>query len=118
MNGLSQSKYNNVANSAGLNQAELEHLLTVFKQFPNIATVILFGSRAKGNFRFNSDIDLAIEGHLDELEIEKLAMALDELPMPYRFDLVLLSDISNPSLLDHIKRVGSPVYSSSERLHS
>ncbi len=35
---------------------------------------------------------------------------LDELLLPYTVDLSLFSDISNPALLDHIRRVGVVFY--------
>ncbi len=85
-------------------------LTSVFKRFSKIEKVRIYGSRAKGNFKPNSDIDLAIEGIQNDLEVEALAMELDELPMPYKFDLKSVSGIKNQALLEHINRVGIPIY--------
>jgi predicted nucleotidyltransferase len=47
--------------------------------------VKLFGSRAKGTHSRHSDIDLAVLGKVDALQVEALAAELDELPLPNRF---------------------------------
>ena len=44
----------------GLSRVECERIYSVFQLYPEIKTVVLYGSRAKGNFRPNSDIDLTI----------------------------------------------------------
>ncbi|MDX2345276.1 MAG: nucleotidyltransferase domain-containing protein [Legionella sp.] len=79
----------------------------VFKQDPNIEKVILYGSRAKGNYRASSDIDLCLEGQAltlkDLLAIEN---QLDDLLLPWEIDLSLKHQIDNPKLLGHIKSVG------------
>ncbi len=94
-----------------LSTENLELLSSVFKQYKQIKQVILFGSRAKGTAEKNSDIDLAIDGIDDELQIEALSMALDELPLPYQFDVKALSNIKNPKLKEHIQRVGITIFS-------
>jgi predicted nucleotidyltransferase len=63
----------------------------------------LFGSRAKGNFRYNSDIDIALWGNAN---IGRLYTVLDELPMPYKFDIINYETITHKPLKDHIDRVG------------
>jgi predicted nucleotidyltransferase len=72
--------------------------------------VIVFGSRAKGNSTAASDIDLAVEGIDDPLQAEALAGELDELPLPYAFDVRALSAIQSRPLRQHIERVGVRVY--------
>ncbi len=85
----------------GLNQHEIETIKEVLKKF-NIEKVMLFGSRAKGNYRKGSDVDLAIIG--DE---RKVAYWLnEETSLPYFFDVVNLYKITNKNLIEHIKRVG------------
>ncbi|MFA6713860.1 MAG: nucleotidyltransferase domain-containing protein [Victivallales bacterium] len=94
----------------GLSTADIEVLCTVFKRHKEIRRVILFGSRAKGTARENSDIDLAIDGIDDELQIENLAMRLDDLPLPYKFDVKALNNIRNPKLKEHIARAGVVIF--------
>ena len=96
--------------NTGLSDEIIDMLNSVFKQHKQIKQVILFGSRAKGTAENNSDIDLAIEGIDDELQIQAIAMTLEELPLPYQFDVKALSNIKNPKLKEHIQRVGIIIF--------
>jgi predicted nucleotidyltransferase len=91
----------------GLSRRALDLLRGVFSGYPAVERAIVYGSRAKGNFRNGSDIDIALEGSAlrfdDLLRIETV---LDDLMLPWGIDLSLLSHIDNPALLDHIARVG------------
>jgi len=94
----------------GLQPREIESLRVVFARHPEIEEVVLFGSRAKGNHRPESDIDLAVRGIEDERVVEALADELDELPLPFLFDVKSLDAIRNPALLEHVRRVGKRIY--------
>ena len=96
--------------SIGLSRGEVESIRGGLKSYPEIQQVTLFGSRAKGSAKRNSDIDLAVEGVEESLTIEKVAMSLDELPLPYQFDLQPMSKIRNIALRQHIERVGIVLY--------
>jgi predicted nucleotidyltransferase len=72
-----------------------------------VSRAVLFGSRAKGKWRDNSDIDIAVFGCGN---IGGLATRLDELPMPYKFDLVDYEGISHQPLREHIDRVGVELF--------
>lgn len=76
----------------------------VLARHPGVAW--LFGSRAKGTARPASDIDLALEGPEDPLVTAAVEGELDELPLPYRFDVVSVATIRSQALLDPIARVG------------
>lgn len=57
-------------------------------------------------------IDLTFEGKNLSLNlIHQIAVDLDDLLLPYFFDLSIKEKITNPDLLDHIKRVGMEFYS-------
>ncbi|PAU86550.1 hypothetical protein CK507_14795 [Pseudomonas sp. WN033] len=78
---------------------------------PAVRQAILFGSRALGTHRPNSDIDLCLDApSLAFADYLKLAATLDELVAPYSLDLVLMHHIENPDFLAHIQRVGVTVY--------
>lgn len=94
----------------GLTKQELAEICSIFHCHPEISKVILFGSRAKGTSKPNSDIDLAVEGVSNDLQVEALAMELDELSLPYKFDVKSVNKIRNPALIDHINRVGINIY--------
>ena len=91
----------------GLSIAAVDALKKIFKQHDKIKKVMLYGSRAKGNYRTGSDIDLCLEGQAltlkDLLAIEN---QLDDLLLPWEIDLSLKHQIDNPELLAHIERVG------------
>jgi len=101
----------NKKNIIGLSVRDQKLLSSVFVNYPEIKKVILFGSRAKGTANSRSDIDLAIKGIDDDLQIEALAQDLDQLPLPYKFDVKSLETIQNVALNEHIKRVGVTIYS-------
>jgi predicted nucleotidyltransferase len=77
----------------------------VLNLHPEVSQVKLFGSRAKGCHTPASDIDLALWG-VDALQAESIAAELDELPLPYRFDIKAFESIKQDSLREHIQRRG------------
>lgn len=98
--------------SLGLNAAEWDLIRNVFVRYPEIAGAIVFGSRAKGTAMPSSDIDVALEGVEDPLIVASVAAELDELPLPYRFDVKALASIQSQPLREHIARVGVRIYGS------
>lgn len=96
---------------AGLTAHELELMDGVFRRHPEVSLVKLFGSRAKGTHRVRSDVDLAVWGTAGALQAEAIAGELDELPLPYQFEVHAFEHISNHALREHIQRVGIPLLS-------
>jgi len=95
----------------GLKEETIQKINQVFSQYPQIEKVMLYGSRAKGNFKPGSDIDLTLEGEGLTLSIlHKIDDNLDDLLLPYTFDLSIFGHIDNADLIDHIKRVGVVFY--------
>lgn len=94
----------------GLALPEIELMRGVFRRVPAILEVVLYGSRAKGTYRPESDIDLALVGVEDDVQAEAVADELEELPLPYRFDVKARSSIHYPPLEEHIARVGIILY--------
>ncbi|MGE6527561.1 nucleotidyltransferase domain-containing protein [Pseudomonas sp. NPDC077382] len=96
---------------SGLSVEDVQSIREALRHFPKINEAILYGSRAKGNYRPGSDIDLTLKGnelsHRDLLDIE---LALDDLLLPYKIDLSLYHQLDNPQLIDHIDRVGKSLY--------
>ncbi len=84
--------------------------MKVFSKHIQIIKVILYGSRAKGNFKPGSDIDLTLVApQMNLSELLKIENELDDLLLPYKIDLSLIHHIDNQDLLDHISRVGIPL---------
>ncbi|MDR3088376.1 MAG: nucleotidyltransferase domain-containing protein [Desulfobulbaceae bacterium] len=84
-------------------------IVDVLRKAP-LRCAVLFGSRAKGQSRRNSDIDIAVSGDIDDFACAELASELDELPLPYQFDVINFATVKNPDLPDHILRVGLTLY--------
>lgn len=96
----------------GLNPQTQEKLNSVFKKYPDIQKIILYGSRAKGNYKVGSDIDLTILGPKVNLnDLLKIQDEIDDLLLPYKVDLSLFHTIDNKDLIEHIERIGINLYS-------
>jgi len=95
----------------GLKENKIKKIQSVFANYSNIEKAILYGSRAKGNYRNGSDIDLTLIGeNLDLSTLFKIENKLDDLLLPHKIDLSLFQKIENPDLVDHINRVGKVFY--------
>ena len=100
----------------GLKEKHIEAINTCFAEYENIEQVVVYGSRAKGNYKNGSDIDLTIVSDLTYSEILKLENQLDDLLLPYKIDSSLKHQISNSDLIAHIDRVGKIFYDNSMKL--
>ncbi len=94
-----------------LSAKHLKLLVDYFKTVSQIDRVILFGSRAMGNHKKGSDIDLAVSGPIDARLLIKIGRVLnDELPISLKFDVVHLGSIAHPDLKKHIEQEGQVIY--------
>lgn len=95
----------------GLKPHIIKAIQDVFSRFPEVHSAVIYGSRAKDNYRNGSDIDLALKGEKLNLSLlQKIENELDELFLPYKIDLSIYHQISNEDLLGHIERVGKVFY--------
>lgn len=95
----------------GLKQQVLESIKQILSSFPEVEKAILYGSRAKGTYKPTSDIDISLMG--TELNIgilNQISWQLDDLLLPYTFDLSNFHQINNPALIEHIERIGKIIY--------
>jgi predicted nucleotidyltransferase len=101
----------------GLKQITIQKIQNVLCTFPQIEQAIVYGSRAKGNYKPGSDIDLTLKGENLNLSImNKIATLIDDLLLPYTIDLSIFKNIDNPDLIDHINRVGIVLYDRKEQI--
>jgi predicted nucleotidyltransferase len=95
----------------GLSAATLDKLNSVFARHSAIDSVVIYGSRAKGNYRAGSDIDLTIKGSdIPFAELMQIEDQVDDLMLPYSVDLSQYHLLENADLIAHIDRVGVEIY--------
>jgi predicted nucleotidyltransferase len=99
----------------GLTKSEFESIINVFIQTPQVVKAVLFGSRAKGNYKPGSDIDIAIYcTNLLFDDFLALQVKLDELDLLQKIDLVNFNSIENLEFIEHINRIGIIIYKKTE----
>ena len=96
----------------GLKEIIIQKICDVLARYPQVKKAVLYGSRAKGNYKNGSDIDLTLLGDEDlTLNIMySIIGELDNLLLPYTIDLSIFRDIKDEDIIAHIKRVGVPFY--------
>jgi len=95
----------------GLSDKVIEEIQDVFRRHIEVEKVLIFGSRAKGNYRAGSDIDLAVIGNnIDYRLILKIGCEIDSLELLYGIDLLDYQSKKNTPIGEHIDRVGQIFY--------
>lgn len=95
----------------GIKDDYWKRLETVFVSHKNIEKVILYGSRAKGTNRMYSDVDIVLVGEkIENREFCNILNEIDDLLLPFIFDISVNYTISNVNLIDSINKTGVIVY--------
>lgn len=95
----------------GLKDQTIDSICEVLARHPSVEKAVLYGSRAKGDFKRGSDIDLTLFGaQLTTAKLGDIDEELDDLLLPYQIDLSIFAQIENMELRDHIRRVGVLFY--------
>jgi predicted nucleotidyltransferase len=98
----------------GLSQRTIDSMEKIFHKYDNIKQVILYGSRAKGNYRNASDIDITLK--TDEsftcMQLLRVMGDFDDSDIPYLVDISIYDKLDNAALKEHINRVGKVLYDS------
>jgi uncharacterized protein len=98
-------------NKFGLSETAIETIHAIFKKYDAIEKAVIYGSRAKGNYKQGSDIDLTLFGEtLTTDHLMRIAQDFDNSMLPYMVDISVFDQLDNPSLRDHIHRVGIVFY--------
>jgi len=99
-------------NNFGIYEKSFLLILDVLEKCSEVEKAIIFGSRAMGNYKKGSDIDLAIVGNNinDQIKTRLSSVLNQELPIPYFIDVVDYKNISNKDLVKHIDTEGKVVY--------
>ena len=100
----------------GLKEEAIDKINEVFSKYSEVEVVIIYGSRAKGSYKNGSDIDLTIIGENIKLELlNKIENELDNLMLPYSFDLSAYKELTNKEFIEHIDRCGVIFYNKEEK---
>lgn len=95
----------------GLSETVITDICDVFRRYPNIEKVLIFGSRAKGTYSEGSDIDLAAVGDgLTFNQLMDINIQIEDLGLLYKIDVVDYNKNRDTPIGEHIKRVGKPFY--------
>ena len=96
--------------SFGLKKDDLEAIFRVLASVADIEKAVIFGSRAKGNYKQGSDVDIALFTPNKNVALHIAFLLNEETLMPYHFDVLDYYTIINQKLKDHIDRVGIVFY--------
>ena len=97
--------------SHGLTNETVAQIHEVLARFPEVEKGVLYGSRAKGNYKPGSDVDLTLMGADVTPEIlGRIRGELDDGLLPYTFDISIFSQLEQADLIDHIRRAGVVFY--------
>ncbi len=96
----------------GLSDEQLNQIISILAQYPEVEKAVLFGSRAMGNYRKASDIDIVIMGDKADFSLAaKIKGHLeDDTSLPYFFDIISFKTITSDELKQHIKTHGKLIY--------
>ena len=95
----------------GLSARHLAAIRRILEPWANrITAVEVFGSRATGAFRPNSDLDLLLHGDLDHRAIDRLWTLFHESNLPFAVDVTSYDLTTHEPLREHMDRVRRPLF--------
>ena len=94
----------------GLSDKIISDIKRVLTGFPKIDEALIYGSRAKGNYREDSDIDICLFGENIENTTEPLSAKLAGIDCPYEFDLTIYDKIDCSKVKKYVDEWGKTIY--------
>lgn len=102
--------------SHGLNETNHGRLTRVFEAFPAVRSVLIFGSRARGDAREGSDFDLAVVApDMTAADFARLWDAVESLELIFKIDLIHFDRLPEGPLKGRIRAEGRPFFSGLKR---
>ncbi len=97
----------------GLSPKQLTEIVKIVTQYKEVDKAILFGSRAMGNYKKASDVDITIKGAKADFSLAaKIKSDLEENTYsPYFFDIIAYKTITSKELKEHIHTYGKTLFS-------
>lgn len=101
----------------GLTSKDLDLIKTLLRPWASqITHVDLFGSRAKGNYRPDSDIDLVIHGPIETKAIDRLRTLFQDSQLAYKVDVLAYEQVSYPPLKQHMNETKLTLFTQADLL--
>ncbi len=95
----------------GLTNSEIAAIKTCAATFPEISDVIVYGSRALGNHKVGSDVDITLKGSISLDTVSRVKYKLEEeTNLPYFFDISDYNSLRNSDLIEHINKYGISLF--------
>lgn len=95
----------------GLDDKYFNALISVFPRHPEVESVILYGSRAKGNYKPFSDIDITLKGkNLTRQLLGRIFTEIDDLLLPYFLDISIYNKLTDKGFIEAIDKTGVEIY--------
>ena len=88
----------------GLREEIINEIKSISKKYNY--NFYVFGSRARGDYKNNSDIDIAILGNVTEMDEAKIRNDFDKIDMEYILDIVFINQLTNKELIENIEKEG------------
>ena len=86
----------------GLSEEIINKIKNIARKYPNYKFAV-FGSRAKGNYHKNSDIDIVVWKDVSEKDKYAIMNEFDSLDIVYKIDLVFVTKDTKKELIQSIR---------------
>jgi len=96
----------------GLEELLLDKIVSIIGRNEKIKRIVIFGSRARGDFKPASDIDIALyaSGSLTSEELNSIRSQIDEIDCIYKFDIVDVNRLEKKAMVENIKNEGITIF--------
>lgn len=102
-----------VANNFGLKENLIDNIVSILKNYKTLDKAVIFGSRARGEYKYNSDIDIALFGNnLTKNDFFQILNRIDEIDTHFSFDILHYDTLLKPELKNNIIKDGVVIYES------
>lgn len=96
----------------GLREGIIDEIVNVISKYEEIDKAVVFGSRARGDYKKTSDIDLAIfSSNISSTKLNLVRDNIDTLDIIYKVDVVHFESLNKEGIIKNIKSEGVIIYS-------
>jgi predicted nucleotidyltransferase len=102
--------------NTGLPESILISIINTLNCNENVIRAVIFGSRSRGDYKYNSDIDLAV--YSNEKLPSELRFELDKAAGIYKIDVVDMNSSLDEKLRQRIEEQGIEIYRSKKEANT